>query len=116
MTVAAMLPCYYHDFLSYYPLIDFYYVEIKTYEDGGTRITVTTCEITREDDDLSPKSAVSVSTNYTSKNPSLAAKKNSSLGVKKKPSKRTLRNNKSKVKKGDKRRGAAKGKKNRGKK
>uniref|UniRef100_A0A0A9ES44 Uncharacterized protein n=1 Tax=Arundo donax TaxID=35708 RepID=A0A0A9ES44_ARUDO len=90
--------------------------EIKTYEDDGTRITVTTSEITREDDDLGPKPIGSVSASYTNKNPSSVAKKNSSLGVKKKPQKRTFKN-KSKGKKGDKKRGAAKGKKkNKGRK
>ncbi|KAL6593921.1 hypothetical protein ACP70R_014164 [Stipagrostis hirtigluma subsp. patula] len=84
--------------------------EIKTYEDDGTRITVTTSEITREDDDLGPKAVGPVSSSYPNNNSSLSAKKNSSLGVKKKPQKRTFKN-KSKTKKGDKKRGAAKGKK-----
>src|SRR5437868_2817786 len=85
------------------------FLEIKTYEDDGTRITVTTCEITREDDDLGPKPVGPVSASYTNMKPSLAAKKSSSLGVKKKPQKRTFKT-KGKKKKGDKKRGAAKGK------
>ncbi|XP_062215590.1 ribosomal RNA-processing protein 17-like [Phragmites australis] len=90
--------------------------ETKTYEDDGTRITVTTCKITGEDGDLGPKIVGPVSASYTTKNPSSAGKKNSSLGVKKKPQKRTFKN-KIKKKKGDKKRGAAKGKrKNKGRK
>ncbi|KAL5211153.1 hypothetical protein ABZP36_006776 [Zizania latifolia] len=89
--------------------------EVKTYEDDGTKITVTTSEIAREDNDLGPKSYVP-NTSYTNKNPSIPAKKNPSLSVKKKPTKRTFRK-KSKSKKRDKKRGAAKGKgKNKGKK
>ena len=84
--------------------------EIKTYEDDATRITVTTSEITPEDDDIGPRTMGPVSTSYTSKNPSSVAKKNSSLGVKKKPQKRTFKN-KSKVKNGDKKWAAVKGKK-----
>jgi ribosomal RNA-processing protein 17 len=84
---------------------------MKTYEDGGTRITVTTTEITRDDDDFSPKPVGTVSTSYTNKNPK-ACSKNSSLGVKKKPQKRTFKN-KRKSKKGDRKRGAAKGNKKR---
>ncbi|PAN49644.1 hypothetical protein PAHAL_9G462600 [Panicum hallii] len=84
--------------------------EIKIYEDDGTRITVTTSEITPEDDDIGPRTISGpMSTSYTSKNPSSVAKKNSSLGVKKKPQKRMFKN-KSKAKKGDKKRGAVKGK------
>ncbi|KAL6902100.1 hypothetical protein ACP4OV_004976 [Aristida adscensionis] len=83
--------------------------EIKTYEDDGTRIIVTTSEITREDDDPSPKPVGLVSTSYANKNPSSATKKNSSLGVKKKPQKRTFKS-KGKTKKGDKKKGAVKGK------
>ena len=83
--------------------------EIKTYEDDATRITVTTSEITPEDDDIRPRTMGPVSTSYTSKNPSSVAKKNSSLGVKKKPQKRMFKN-KSKAKKGDKKRGTVKGK------
>ncbi|CAN6289433.1 unnamed protein product [Urochloa humidicola] len=83
--------------------------EIKTYEDDVTRITVTTSEITPEDDDNGPRTVGPVSASYTNKNPSSVAKKNSSLGVKKKPQKRTFKN-KSKAKKGDKKRGAVKGK------
>ncbi|CAN6295085.1 unnamed protein product [Urochloa humidicola] len=83
--------------------------EIKTYEDDTTRITVTTSEITPEDDDIGPRTVGPVPTSYTNKNPSSVAKKNSSLGVKKKPQKRTFKN-KSKAKKGDKKRGAVKGK------
>ncbi|CAL4914415.1 unnamed protein product [Urochloa decumbens] len=83
--------------------------EIKTYEDDATRITVTTSEITPEDDDIEPRTVGSVSASYTNKNPSSVVKKNSSLGVKKKPQKRTFKN-KSKAKKGDKKRGAVKGK------
>ena len=83
--------------------------EIKTYEDDATRITVTTSEITPEDDDVGPRIIGPVSTSYTSKNPSSVAKKNSSLGVKKKPQKRMFKN-KSKAKKGDKKRGTVKGK------
>jgi len=83
--------------------------EIKTYEDDATRITVTTSEITPEDDDIGPRIIGPVSTSYTSKNPSSVAKKNSSLGVKKKPQKRMFKN-KSKVKKSDKKRGTVKGK------
>ncbi|XP_006650088.1 ribosomal RNA-processing protein 17 [Oryza brachyantha] len=93
--------------------------EVRTYEDGGTKITVTTSEITHEedDDDLGPKRVAPASTSYASKSPGMAAKKSTSLGVKKKPSKRTFRN-KSKSKRGDKKKGAAaKGKqKNRGRK
>lgn len=81
--------------------------EIKTYEDDGTRTVVTTSEITPEEDDIVPKTVGPVATSLTSKNPSSFAKKNSSLGVKRKPPKRTF---KSKAKKGDKKRGAAKGK------
>jgi ribosomal RNA-processing protein 17 len=83
--------------------------EIKTYEDDATRVIVTTSEITCEDDDIGPRTVGPVSVGYTNKNPSSVAKKNSSLGVKKKPQKRTFRN-KSKAKKGDKKRGAVKGK------
>ncbi|CAL4922678.1 unnamed protein product [Urochloa decumbens] len=83
--------------------------EIKTYEDDATRITVTTSEITPEDDDIEPRTVGSVSASYTNKNPSSVVKKNFSLGVKKKPQKRTFKN-KSKAKKGDKKRGAVKGK------
>lgn len=83
--------------------------EIKTYEDDGTRIVVTTSEITGEDDDIDPKSVGPVVANYTNKNPSLVAKRKNSLGVKKRPLKRTFKN-RSKVKKGDKKRGAANGK------
>ncbi|CAN6300894.1 unnamed protein product [Urochloa humidicola] len=83
--------------------------EIKTYEDDTTRITVTTSEITPEDDDIGPRTAGPLLVSYTNKNPSSVAKKNSSLGVKKKPQKRTFKN-KSKAKKGDKKRGAVKGK------
>jgi ribosomal RNA-processing protein 17 len=83
--------------------------EIKTYEDDGTRIIVTTSEITPEDDDIGPKTVGPVATSYINKNPSSFAKKNNSLGVKKKPQKRTFKS-KSKAKKGDKKRGAAKGK------
>jgi ribosomal RNA-processing protein 17 len=89
--------------------------EVKTYEDGGTKITVTTSEITPEDDDedLGPKRITPASTGYANKS---VSKKSASLGVKKKPSKRTFRN-KSKSKKGDQKRGAAKGKrKNKGRK
>jgi len=82
--------------------------EIKTYEDDGTRIIVTTSEITPEDDDISPKTVGPVATSYTNKNPSSFAKKNNSLGGKK-PQKRTFKS-KNKAKKGDKKRGAAKGK------
>jgi len=82
--------------------------EIKTYEDDGTRIIVTTSEITPEDNDISPKTISPVETSYTNKNPSSFAK-NNSLGVKKKPQKRTFKS-KNKAKKGDKKRGAAKGK------
>ncbi|KAK3147235.1 hypothetical protein QOZ80_3BG0279840 [Eleusine coracana subsp. coracana] len=90
--------------------------EIKTYEDGGTRITVTTSEITRDDDDFGPRPVGPVSTGHTNTNPRVSSKKNSSLGVKKKPQKRTFKS-KSKSKKGDKKRGAAKGKKkNKGRK
>ncbi|KAF0913515.1 hypothetical protein E2562_023257 [Oryza meyeriana var. granulata] len=91
--------------------------EVKTYEDGGTKITVTTSEIIREDDDdLGPKRVAPASTSYANKSPSMVPKKSASLGVKKKPSKRTFRN-KSKSKKGDKKRGGGKGKrKNKGKK
>ncbi|PAN51942.1 hypothetical protein PAHAL_9G631700 [Panicum hallii] len=86
--------------------------EIKTYEDDATRITVTTSEITPEDDDIGPRTVGSMSMSYTNKNPSSVAKKNSSLGVKKKPQKRTFKNkSKSKAKKGDKKRAAVKGKK-----
>uniref|UniRef100_A0A0D9VU35 Ribosomal RNA-processing protein 17 n=1 Tax=Leersia perrieri TaxID=77586 RepID=A0A0D9VU35_9ORYZ len=90
--------------------------EVKTYEDYGTKITVTTSEITREDDDdVGPKRVAPASTSYT-KSHSTVAKKSASLGVKKKPSKRTFRS-KSKSRKGDKKRGAAKGKrKNKGRK
>lgn len=83
--------------------------EIKTYEDDGTRIVVTTSEITPEDDDIGPKTVGPVVTSYTNKNPSSFVKKNNSLGVKKKPPKRTFKS-KTKAKKGDKKRGAAKGK------
>ncbi|OEL36900.1 hypothetical protein BAE44_0002081 [Dichanthelium oligosanthes] len=83
--------------------------EIKTYEDDVTRITVTTSEIAGEDDDIGPRTVGPVSASYTNKNPSSVAKKNSSLGVKKQPQKRTFKN-KSKAKKGDKKRGAVKGK------
>ncbi|CAL4939424.1 unnamed protein product [Urochloa decumbens] len=83
--------------------------EIKTYEDDATRITVTTSEITPEDDDIGPRTVGSVSASYINKNPNSVVKKNSSLGVKKKPQKRTFKN-KSKAKKGDKKRGAVKGK------
>ena len=83
--------------------------EIKTYEDDATRITVTTSEITPEDDDIGPRTMGPVSTSYTSKNLSSVAKKNSSLGVKKKLQKRMFKN-KSKAKKGDKKRGTVKGK------
>lgn len=83
--------------------------EIKTYEDDGTRIIVTTSEITPEDDDIGPKTVGPVATSYTNKNPSSFAKKNNSLGVKNKSQKRTFKS-KSKAKKGDKKRGAAKGK------
>lgn len=56
--------------------------EIKTYEDGGTRITVFTSEITHGDDD-DPKP---VSRSYAKKSCGVvSAKKNPSLGVKKKP-------------------------------
>jgi len=75
--------------------------EIKTYEDGGTRITVVTSEITHDDDDLGPKPA---STSYTKKIPVAAStKKNPSLGVKKQkpPPKRQYKKNKSKTKKVD---------------
>uniref|UniRef100_A0A0D9W0R9 Ribosomal RNA-processing protein 17 n=1 Tax=Leersia perrieri TaxID=77586 RepID=A0A0D9W0R9_9ORYZ len=91
--------------------------EVKTYEDYGTKITVTTSEITREDDDdVGPKRVALASTSYTDKSPSTVAKKSTSLGVKKKPSKRTFRS-KSKSRKGDKKRGATKGKrKNKGRK
>ena len=71
---------------------------------------MTTSEITPEDDDIGPRIIGPVSTSYTSKNPSSVAKKNSSLGVKKKPQKRTFKN-KSKVKNGDKKWAAVKGKK-----
>ncbi|KAG8097252.1 hypothetical protein GUJ93_ZPchr0013g36926 [Zizania palustris] len=71
--------------------------EVKTYEDDGTKITVTTSEIAREDNDHDPKSYVP-NTSYTNKNPSIPAKKNSSLGVTKKPTKRTFRR-KNKLKK-----------------
>ncbi|VAI05345.1 unnamed protein product [Triticum turgidum subsp. durum] len=56
--------------------------EIKTYEDGGTRITVVTCEITHgEEDDQK-----SVSRSYAKKSCGVvSAKKQPSLGVKKKP-------------------------------
>ncbi|CAD6271388.1 unnamed protein product [Miscanthus lutarioriparius] len=83
--------------------------EIKTYEDDGTRIIVTTSEITPGDNDISLKTVGPVATSYTNKNPSSFAKKNNSLGVKKKPQKRTFKR-KNKAKKGDKKRGAAKGK------
>ncbi|KAF8728691.1 hypothetical protein HU200_017963 [Digitaria exilis] len=83
--------------------------EIKTYEDDATRITVTTSVITPEDADIEPRTAGPMPVSYTNKNPSAVAKKNSSLGVKKKPQKRTFKN-KSKTKKGDKKRGAVKGK------
>ncbi|GJN31485.1 hypothetical protein PR202_gb19890 [Eleusine coracana subsp. coracana] len=84
--------------------------------DGGTRITVTTSEITRDDDDFGPRPVGPVSTGHTNTNPRVSSKKNSSLGVKKKPQKRTFKS-KSKSKKGDKKRGAAKGKKkNKGRK
>ncbi|CAL4930999.1 unnamed protein product [Urochloa decumbens] len=83
--------------------------EIKTYEDDATRITVTTSEITPEDDDIGPRTVGSMSASYINKNPSSVVKKNSSLGVKKKPQKRTFKN-KSKAKKGDKKRGTVKGK------
>jgi ribosomal RNA-processing protein 17 len=73
---------------------------------------VTTSEITPEDDDIGPRTVGSMSMSYTNKNPSSVAKKNSSLGVKKKPQKRTFKNkSKSKAKKGDKKRAAVKGKK-----
>ncbi|KAM0840223.1 hypothetical protein ACQ4PT_059830 [Festuca glaucescens] len=85
--------------------------EIKTYEDGGTRITVVTSEITHEDDDLAPRPA---STSYAKKNPSgmAGAKKNPSLGVKKQkpPPKRQYKKNKSKSKKVDTSRRKNKGK------
>lgn len=56
--------------------------ETKTYEDGGTRITVVTSEITHGDeDDLKP-----VSRNYAKKSCAVvSAKQQPSLGVKKKP-------------------------------
>ncbi|KAM3227451.1 hypothetical protein ACQJBY_059310 [Aegilops geniculata] len=56
--------------------------EIKTYEDGGTRITVVTSEITHgEEDDQK-----SVSRSYAKKSCGVvSAKKQPSLGVKKKP-------------------------------
>lgn len=83
-------------------------LEIKTYEDGGTRIIVTSSEITCEDDDVDLKTDGPKVMSYTNKNPSSFAKKNNGLGVKK-PQKRTFKN-KSKAKKGDKKRGTAKGK------
>lgn len=83
--------------------------EIKTYEDDGTRTVVTTSEITPEEDDIVPKTVGPVATSLTSKNPSSFAKKNSSLGVKRKPPKRTFKS-KARAKRGDKKRGAAKGK------
>uniref|UniRef100_A0ACD5XQ53 Uncharacterized protein n=1 Tax=Avena sativa TaxID=4498 RepID=A0ACD5XQ53_AVESA len=84
--------------------------EIKTYEDGGTRITVVTNEITHDDDDLGLKPA---STSYAKKIPVAAsAKKNPSLGVKKQkpPPKRQYKKNKSKTKKVDTSRRKNKGK------
>jgi ribosomal RNA-processing protein 17 len=89
-------------------------LEIKTYEDGVTKITVTTSDITRDDDDFGPKPVGTVSTSYTNKNPR-ASSKNSSLGAKKQQQKRTFKN-KSKLKMGGKKRGAAKGKKKKGRK
>ncbi|WVZ56950.1 hypothetical protein U9M48_007410 [Paspalum notatum var. saurae] len=82
--------------------------EVKTYEDDGTRIIVTTSEITGEDDDIDPKTVSPVAASYANKNPSLVAKRKNTLGVKK-PQKRMFKN-KNKVKKGDKRRGSANGK------
>jgi ribosomal RNA-processing protein 17 len=86
------------------------YVEIKTYEDGGTRITVVTSEITNEDDDLGPKPA---STSYAKKSSVVACAKNPSLGVKKQkpPPKRQYRKSKTKSKKVDTSRRKNKGKK-----
>uniref|UniRef100_A0ACD5X259 Uncharacterized protein n=1 Tax=Avena sativa TaxID=4498 RepID=A0ACD5X259_AVESA len=84
--------------------------EIKTYEDGGTKITVVTSEITHDDDDLGPKPA---STSYAKKIPVAAsAKKNPSLGVKKQkpPPKRHYKKSKSKTKKVDTSRRKNKGK------
>ena len=70
---------------------------------------MTTSEIIPEDDDIGPRTVGLMSMSYTDKNPSSVAKKNSSLGVKKKPQKRMFKN-KSKAKKGDKKRGTVKGK------
>lgn len=82
--------------------------EIKTYEDGGTRITVVTSEITPEDDDLGPRPALTKKSSVTA-----TAKKNPSLGVKKQkpPPKKQYRKSKSKTKKVDTSRRKNKGKK-----
>ncbi|CAM0873209.1 unnamed protein product [Alopecurus aequalis] len=86
--------------------------EIKTYEAGGTMITVVTSEITHDDDDLCPKPAA---TSYAKKSPTAGATataKNPSLGVKKNkpPPKRQYKKNKSKTKKVDTSRRKNKGK------
>ncbi|XBH84709.1 hypothetical protein VPH35_072816 [Triticum aestivum] len=80
--------------------------EIKTYEDGGTRITVVTCEITHgEEDDQK-----SVSRSYAKKSCGVvSAKKQPSLGVKKPPPKRQFSKSK-KTKKVDTSRRKNKGK------
>ncbi|KQK21668.1 nucleolar protein 12 [Brachypodium distachyon] len=89
--------------------------EIKTYEDGRTRITVVTSEITHEDEDLGPKRVAPASTSFANKSSVAAsAKKNPSLGVKRKPAKRTMRSKSKGKKKGDKKRTDTSRRKNKG--
>ncbi|XP_072975653.1 uncharacterized protein [Typha angustifolia] len=67
--------------------------ETKTYEDGPTKITVTTREISHEYDDLRPNPVVIVP------KPTITAEKNNCLAPKKKPLKKVSKQKSSKNKK-----------------